>query len=247
MLAFVPMGPRQPAARGVFSRLGRFGTKGSAQCRTYHSPYSGNSMTHCVRYCALVSTPRDAPRAAPQDQHRAQQRRISGSRELLLGHPPPFMPPLPHLRCKRWDVGVPTKVPKTERFSKPPPPRNKTITSKSLESLLPVFHFCVCLSFPHPLKIPSGKKGGKRSKARREIGSGGAGPAGPRPCPPAPGRTGVSSARPVPAPLTLSRNYRVFATTSSFYRFGGAERRGYYRSKPVLSLLPRPFPRPLFM
>lgn len=53
-------------------------------------------------------------------------------------------------------------------------------------------------------------------------------------------RCGLGSAG--PGPTHSPSELLGFAATSSFYRFGCAERRGYYRSKPVLSLLPRPLP-----
>lgn len=52
-------------------------------------------------------------------------------------------------------MGVRTKVSETQSFPNSPRPRNKTITPELLKSVLPVFHFCVCVSCPYPLKNPS--------------------------------------------------------------------------------------------
>lgn len=51
-------------------------------------------------------------------------------------------------------------------------------------------------------------------------------------------RSGLCRSRPARSLSELL----VFAATSSFYRFGCAERRGYYRSNAVLSLFPRLLP-----
>lgn len=144
-----------------------------------------------------------------------------------------------------WGFGQDSPKPSaSQRFLGP---ETRQLTPKSLKSLLPVFHFCICVSFPLPLEKPfrrTGKKRKrkrKRSEAPREIGSDGAGPA-VSPALPTCARGEVPT-RLVQARLTLPRNYPAFAATSSFYRFGCAERRGYYRSKPVLfASFPAPFP-----
>lgn len=147
-------------------------------------------------------------------------------------HPPPH-----HLRCKRWRCGGrrgSDESPEIWSFPKPPRPRNRTITpkKKSRERLLPVFHFWVCVSFPPPLTDPSrrrgektnqnnwggGRKERKRSKAPRGEALRALVPRRPLPAHLRPGRE-VSALR-APAPLALPRNYRAFAATSSFYRFG---------------------------
>lgn len=136
--------------------------------------------------------------------------------------------------------GSRTKVPETESFPELPWPRNKM--PKSVKNLLPVFHLGVCVCFSHPAQtLPE--------RGREEVGENGAEqclkPAVAervprRPCPALRfrERCGLARSRPARSPSELL----VFAATSSFYRFGCAERRGYYRSKAVLSLFPRPLP-----
>lgn len=105
--------------------------------------------------CSLGSTAGRVRSAAAPGLSVAEARRRTFS--LHLQHPAPFA--LQEMRM--WGFGL--KLPATQRFPKTPRPQNKTITPKSLESLLPVFHFCVCVSFPHPLKNPS-REGGKNPK-----------------------------------------------------------------------------------
>lgn len=94
---------------------------------------------------------------------------VLGSPELVLGHPLPiYAAPGPIWVASDGHAGLRIKVPETERFPKLPWPRNKTITpNKSLESLLPVFHFCVCVSFSYPLtSLP--EKGRKQKEGKKQ-------------------------------------------------------------------------------
>lgn len=138
--------------------------------------------------------------------------------------------------------GSRTKVPETESFPELPWPRNKM--PKSVKSLLPVFHFGVCVCFSHPAQtLPERgreKVGGGGHRAEQRPKPAVAERVPRRPCPAlrCGERCGLGWSRPARSPSELL----VFAATSSFYRFGCAERRGYYRSNAALSLFPRPLP-----
>lgn len=152
---------------------------------------------------------------------------------------PIYMP-----RIRGYGSSSPPKAPKTESFPKLPWIRNKT--PKSLKNLLPVFHFAVCVCFPHLCTNPSRKEEGGQGAVQLPKPAVAAWVPG-HPLPSFALRSGETSG------LCRSRSARppsellVFAATSSFYRFGCAERRGYYRSNAVLSLFPPPRSRPLFM
>lgn len=155
------------------------GLPGSRQRETLRrgspSPYSsgcvprspGNLGSHCAREaslqrqrCSPWSPIRGDPSAAVLRPRVATARPITFLTHLFLSCPI-YMP-----RIRGYGSSSPPKVPQTESFPKLPWPRNKT--PKSLKNLLPVFHFAVCVCFPHPCTNPSRKgekKGGTGSSA----------------------------------------------------------------------------------
>lgn len=120
------------------------------------------------------------------------------------------------------------------------PKQNTQVTEEPL-TCFPVWCLCLCSPTLHKpfQKGGGGKKWGDQGAEERPK------PAVTervprRPCPAlrCGERCGLGRSRPARSPSELL----VFAATSSFYRFGCAERRGYYRSNAVLSLFPRPLP-----
>jgi hypothetical protein len=171
-----------------------------------------------------------------------QKHRVPGSPQLVLGHPlSDYTAPASFVLQKVGMWRLRPKFPKAKLLR---PPNN--MTPKSLENLLPVFHFGVCVSFPHPCTNPSGEGKTKQgAKHPEKLALAAWILRHPLSCPPELGKkmwAQLGRSRPAHSPSELL----VFAATSSFYRFGCAELRGYYRSNCLLPLSPPPS-RPLFM
>lgn len=114
------------------------------------------------RNCERVSAPSSqgcSPRSTAWRAATATALRLLFAKASLRTSSPHLE--LPEVRL--WGGGI--KNPETERFPKPRP-RNKITTPRSLESL-PVFHFCVCVSFPHPLKNLRKKGGGGANRPQK--------------------------------------------------------------------------------